>query len=365
MGVRLSEPVDEDEVAPWARLPSRAHKRVPITDRFPTTVRAVLAQRLFVKKAGLPSPLVNQIKRLAAFQNPEFYKKQSMRLSTAMTPRVITCAEDLPEHVGLPRGRRTDLEALLHEYDVAVEVDDQRVNGQPLGFSFQGKLTRVQQKAAVALLEHDIGVFVAPPGVGKTVVGTYLVAERGCRTLILVHRRPLMDQWIAQLSLFLGIEPKEIGQIGAGKKTGNGRLDVAMIQSLIRKEKVEDIVAQLARFARHLIVLQGGMGAKERRAVKERFAAIPEGEERLVLATGRYIGEGFDDARLDTLFLALPVSWKGTLVQYTDVCTGSIPPKPRFASSTTSTAMCRCCCACSKSGCAATEASDTPGARRR
>jgi superfamily II DNA or RNA helicase len=284
-------------------------------------------------------------------------------------------------------------------------------------------------------------------------VGTYLVAERDCSTLILVHRRPLLDQWVAQLSLFLGIEPKEIGQIGAGKKTGNGRLDVAMIQSLVRRDKVADLIAgygqiivdechhlpavsfervlneakaryvvgltatpqrrdghhpitemqlgpvrfsvdprsqaaqrpfkhklvvretsfaaamqgtptiqelyaalahdehrnrlilddvilaleqgrspillterrdhleyfagQLRRFTRHLVVLQGGMSDKERRDAKERLASIPDGEERLVLATGRYIGEGFDDARLDTLFLALPVSFKGTLIQYT------------------------------------------------
>ncbi len=86
-------------------------------------------------------------------------------------------------------------------------------------------------------------MFVAPPGVGKTVVGTYLVAARGCSTLILVHRQPLLDQWLAQLSLFLGLEPKQIGQIGAGKKTGNGQLDVAMIQSLVRKDNVQDIVA--------------------------------------------------------------------------------------------------------------------------
>ncbi len=453
VGVQRAETADEEDVAPWARLPSRRPTPVVITEPLPPKAHAVLAQKLFVEKAGLPSPLINQIKRLAAFQNPEFYKKQSMRLSTVTTPRVIACAEDLPRYVGLPRGCQVEVEALLRQYSVSLEVEDQRVTGEPLGVRFHGKLAPAQQKAVRALLDHDIGVFVAPPGIGKTVVGTYILAERDCSTLIIVHRQPLLDQWVAQLALFLGIDAKEIGQIRAGKKAGNGRLDVAMIQSLVRKEKVQDVVAnygqvivdechhlpavsfervlaevkaryvvgltatpqrrdghhpitemqlgpvrftidprnqtaqrpftqklvvretdfktpsegtpniqslyallaanerrnrlilddviqaleqghspillterkdhlgylasRLEKFARHLIVLQGGMGAKERREVKERLAAIPNHEERLVLATGRYIGEGFDDARLDTFFLALPVSWKGTLIQYT------------------------------------------------
>jgi superfamily II DNA or RNA helicase len=451
LGLRIAT-IDDEDVAPWAQLPSRKRSRVVFVEPLPRVVRAVLAQKLYVDKAGLPSPLINQIKRLAAFQNPEFYKKQIMRLSTATTPRVIACAEDLPQFIGLPRGCQTELEALMRDYGVSIEVEDQRVGGERLEFQFQGKLTSVQQAAADALCAHDIGVFVAPPGVGKTVVGTYLVAARGCSTLVLVHRQPLLDQWLAQLSLFLGIEPKQIGQIGAGKKTSNGRLDVAMIQSLVRKDCVQDIVAhygqviidechhlpavsfervlaevkaryvvgltatpqrrdghhpitamqlgpvrfavnpksqaaqrpfahtlvvretgfktscekpasiqelyavlaadatrnqlilndviraleqrrspillterkghleylaaQLSRVARHVVVLQGGMSGLARREVKRQLAAIPDAEERLVLATGRYIGEGFDDARLDTLFLALPVSWKGTLIQY-------------------------------------------------
>jgi superfamily II DNA or RNA helicase len=369
-------------------------------------------------------------------------------------PWVISCADDLREHIALPRGCLAEAAAMLQEYDVRLDVTDEREAGVAVDFVFQGTLTPLQEQAVSALLAHDAGVFVAPPGIGKTVVGTYLVAARRTNTLILVHRKPLLDQWIGQLALFLGIEPKSIGQIGAGKAKPNGRLDVATVQSLVRKDSVRDLVAgygqviqdeahhcpaasfervlaevkakyvvgltatpqrrdghhpilgmqlgpvrfmvdaksQAARrpfdhklivretgfsaggvsedagiqdlyaalsadehrndlifndvvraleekrspillterrdhlehfanrlhgFTRHLVVLHGGMKPKERRDVVAELAAIPDGEERLLIATGRYIGEGFNDPRLDTLFLALPVSWKGTLIQYT------------------------------------------------
>ena len=454
IGVRRVEPTDQEEAEPWARPPSGRPHSLQIAEPLPERVRAVLSQRLFVEKAGLPSPMLNAIKRLAAFQNPEFYKKQRMRLSTALTPRVISCAEERGRHIGLPRGCGSDLEALLREHGVALDVEDRRESGETLPVAFHGELTPVQREAARALLAHEIGVLVAPPGVGKTVVGAYLMAQRACSTLVLVHRRPLLDQWRIQLSLFLGVEPKAIGQLGGGKRSATGLLDVAMIQSLVRAGKVADLVAgygqvvvdechhvpavsfervlaevkaryvvgltatphrrdgqhpiaemqlgpprfkvdarseaarrpflhrlivrpsafsepfrsgmpsiqeiytalvadqkrnelilndviacleegrspillterkdhleffadRLRGFARHLVVLHGGMTVRGRNAARDELSAIPPGQERLVLATGRYVGEGFDDARLDTLFLALPVSWKGTLVQYT------------------------------------------------
>jgi superfamily II DNA or RNA helicase len=454
IGVRRVEPAHDDEAEPWAGPPSGRWRPVRIAEPLPKDLRVVLSQRLFIEKAGLPSSLLNEIKRLAAFQNPEFYKKQSMRLSTALTPRVISCAADLSRHIGLPRGCRPDVEALLRAYGVAVDVDDKRESGEALQVSFRGELTPVQTQAAAALLGHDTGVLVAPPGVGKTVVGVAVIAKRGRNTLVLVHRRPLLDQWRAQLAVFLGLDSKAIGQVGGGKRSANGRLDVAMIQSLVRAGKVADLIAgygqvivdechhvpavsfervlaevraryvvgltatpqrrdglhpitemqlgpvrfavdakseaarrpfehrlvvretafrdatrpktpriqelyaalasderrnelilndvitsleegrtpillterkdhleffadRLHKFARHLVVLHGSMTARGRKASKKQLAEIPPDQERLVLATGRYIGEGFDDARLDTLFLALPVSWKGTLVQYT------------------------------------------------
>jgi hypothetical protein len=244
VGVRTAEVLADDEVAmPWTRPPSGTPRIRRVPGPMPARVSATLAQRLFVQKDGLPSPLLNQIKRLAAFQNPEFYKKQSMRLSTATTPRVIACAEDFPKHVAVPRGCKAELEELLRVHGVEFDVVDERVSGTPLDVRFRGTLTPVQESAARALLAHDTGVFVAPPGVGKTVVGTYLVASRACSTLVLVHRRPLLEQWVAQLAQFLGVDTKDIGQIRGAKRTPTGRIDVAMIQSLVRKGSVTDLVA--------------------------------------------------------------------------------------------------------------------------
>ncbi len=244
IGIRMGEPSDdEDFAAPWTRRPSRKGPRPTIAGPLPRRVQAVLSQLLFVETAGLPSPLINQIKRLAAFQNPEFYKKQAMRLSTALTPRVISCAEDHLQHIGLPRGCVQNLDELLSEFGVDFSIEDKRTDGHELDVDFHGELTPTQEHVVQAMVEHDIGVFVAPPGSGKTVVGANLVARRKRSTLVLVHRTQLLEQWIAQLSLFLNLKPKEIGQIGGGRRKPNGYLDVAMMQSLVRKDEVDDTVA--------------------------------------------------------------------------------------------------------------------------
>ena len=452
-GVRAVEDEEDDAVLrPWRAQPRKSGPR-PIRGPLPEKVHAVLAQRLFVEKQGLDSSLLDQIQRLAAFQNPEFFKKQNLRLSTALTPRVISCSEELPRFVSLPRGCVVDLGALLAAHAIPFELDDERIDGDALTLSFRSRLTPRQDEAARALLEHETGVLVSPPGTGKTVIGAWLVAARSRSTLVLVHRQPLLDQWVEQLSLHLGLDPAEIGRIGGNTRKPNRRIDVAMMQSLVRGEAVDDLVGQYghvvvdechhvpavsferllsavrARFvvgltatakrrdghhpilhmqvgpircdlgraaqdspgelvrtlvvretsfrgaptdakpsiqalyaalARdegrndmivadvtraleegrsplvlterrdhldvlaerlgpacpNVIVLRGGAGARSRRETLARLRALPVDEPRLLLATGRYIGEGFDDSRLDTLFLALPISWRGTLVQY-------------------------------------------------
>ena len=202
-----------------------------------------MSNLIYVEKEGLPSQLLNQIKRIAAFQNPEFYKKQRMRLSTALTPRVICCAEDFPKHIALPRGCLNELKELLKMYGANIDVKDERFEGTKIDVSFHGQLTPLQQEASNILLEHEIGIFVAPPGIGKTVVGTYLISARRKNTLVLVHRRQLLEQWRVQLASLLGIDLREIGMIGGGSDKQTGFIDVAMFQSLIQKSEVKDIVS--------------------------------------------------------------------------------------------------------------------------
>lgn len=94
---------------------------------------------------------------------------------------------------------------------------------------------------------------------------------------------------------------------------GNGRSPLVLTE---RNDHLDPLEQGLGTSVRHVVVLRAGMGKKQRQAVTERLAAIPRDEARVLLATGKYVGEGFDDARLDTLFLTLPVSWRGTIAQY-------------------------------------------------
>jgi superfamily II DNA or RNA helicase len=454
VGVRF--PVDDDNDEPWRLPPSRRTADPPVRDKtLPERVKVVLGNQVYVDRSALPAPLVARCIRLAAFQNPEFYAAQAMRLPTFGKPRVISCAELFPSHVALPRGSLDSVLDLLNEHGIRPDIQDERELGTPLDARFLGQLTEEQESAAAALLPHDCGVLAAATAFGKTVVASRVLAARGRNTLILVHRRQLMDQWVARLSAFLEIDPKRIGTIGGGKKKPTGFIDVALIQSLVRKGEVSDVVAnyghlivdechhlpavsfeavarqakakfvlglsatvtrkdghhpivfmqcgpvryrvdarkqaavrpfahkvvfrstgfsaaepataglariqglyglmakdsarndlifddvllaleagrspvilterkdhllyfadRLAKFAKNVIVFHGGMKAKAQKESERALKEVPDSEERVLLATGRYLGEGFDDARLDTLFLTMPISWRGLLSQY-------------------------------------------------
>ncbi len=249
VGVRIA-PVDSDDNAPWALTPSRRAGEPPIAGPLPESIELVLADQIYVAKSELPPGLRNRLVRLAAFQNPEFYKAQAMRLPTYDKPRIIACAEDHPHHLGLPRGCLEDAEALLAGLNISVSTRDERYAGTPLDVNFHGELRPEQAAAAEAMLAYNTGILSATTAFGKTVVAAWLISERGVNTLVLVHRRQLVDQWVERLSTFLGIPPKEIGRVGGGRTRRTGSLDVATIQSLIRKGVVNDCVAEYG----HVIV---------------------------------------------------------------------------------------------------------------
>jgi superfamily II DNA or RNA helicase len=453
IGVRISVADDEDGKDPWTLPPSRKRLERVIEELLPDTVQIVRANLLYVEKRGLPSAMLNRLLRLAAFQNPEFYKAQAMRLPTYAKPRVIACGEDFPQHIAVPRGCLADVLALLRAHHIQPQVRDERFIGTQIVAELDAQLRPTQQGAANEIVGHDEGILCAPTAFGKTAIAAWLIATRKVNTLVLVHRQQLLDQWQERLAMFLGMPANSIGHIGGGKMNRTGCIDVAVIQGLYQKDAVKDFVAKYGQvivdechhisaftfeqvmkqvkakfvvgltatptrkdghhpiifmqcgpvrfvlsakamtetnpfehrviprhtefqmtpdsgevtiqdiyaglssntlrnelFARdivravesgrspllltgrtehlqcfvtklssavkHLFVLKGGMGKKQRRQIAEAMATVPDNESRVILATGSYIGEGFDDARLDTLFLAMPISWKGTLQQY-------------------------------------------------
>src|SRR6185295_17942269 len=139
VGVRFP-PVDEEEPNPWTTPASRCRKDPPIVGEVPANLELVLGNEVYIAKDGLPPGLRNRLLRVAAFQNPEFYKAQAMRLPTYDKPRIIACAEDYPQHIGLPRGCMEDVQRLLSDLHITPVVRDERCHGRPLKLTFQGML---------------------------------------------------------------------------------------------------------------------------------------------------------------------------------------------------------------------------------
>ncbi|HVC36961.1 MAG TPA: DEAD/DEAH box helicase family protein, partial [Gammaproteobacteria bacterium] len=387
--------------------------------------------------------------RLAAFQNPEFYQAQAMRFSVWNKPRIISCAENFPKHIGLPRGCLDAVAALCRENSIALDLHDERNSGRNIAAIFLGTLRDDQKTALSAMIKHDMGVLSAPTAFGKTVTAAAIIAKRRVNTLILVHRVELLKQWHERLSTFLELPEDSIGNIGGGKHKLTGRIDIAVMQSLVRKDEVasyvsdygqiivdechhlsafsfesilkhakaryvfgltatpyrrdgqhpiifmqcgpvrhvasrppnaphllevwprhitpgivgsantgiqdvfkqltenpfrndhlikdiiglyeagrklivltertrhlEELRTALAGAIENLFVLHGRLSKKQRAAILEGLEALPGTAPRVLLATGKLLGEGFDHAPLDTLVLAMPISWKGTLQQY-------------------------------------------------
>jgi len=246
MGVLIAETDKtdkEDIVKPWEKKPASKQD----TFRYTGTVRITKANMLYIEKSDLPESLLNRVKRLAAFKNPAFYKALALRFSTYQIPRIIDTSFEDQGYLGIPRGCESDLVDFFRKCGAQADWEDKTCDGLGLDVCFQGNLDEDQTVAAQALLEHENGVLSAPPGFGKTVIGAYIIADRKVNTLILVHTTALLKQWKESLSKFLLLnetlpdepvkrgrrkERSVIGELGAGKNSLNGIVDIAIVASL-------------------------------------------------------------------------------------------------------------------------------------
>jgi len=435
----------------WALLSSVSRLTPDAVSSLARLLRPVAAGPYVTFRAGLPPPVVAAVKHLGSISNPEFFEKQRMRFSTWDTPRFIRCYREDLEWIHLPRGLTERVGELFDELGSTLDPTDDRADPARLDLHFTGNLRGPQESAVTDLTAHERGVLVAPPGSGKTVIACAVIAQRSVPTLVIVDRRELVDQWRSRLSEYLGLSPDEVGQIGGGADKPSGRVDVAMIQSLVsrddpslfdsyglvvvdechhipavsfaacvekarsrhwlgltatpyRRDKLEQIiwlqcgptrheisldsiegaallrrnlivhttetevteeqatrihevfaalvedqqrtsqicedlhqalqagrtclvltqrvshieaiVDELGQLGEHPLVLKGGIGKKARAEVANALSNRDGDNGIALIATGSYIGEGFDWPDLDTLFLAFPVAFKGRVVQY-------------------------------------------------
>ncbi|MDR1206873.1 MAG: DEAD/DEAH box helicase [Rickettsiales bacterium] len=440
----------EEESEPW--LIPRPEKFTDV--RLPREIRIILSNQIYIERDGIPAKVVNRIIKFAAFKNPEFYRAQAMRFSTYDKPRIISCSDLTAKYIAMPRGTYAEVREFLESCGVKIDLDDKRVAGDLIAAKFVGALRPDQEKVVKKIISEDCGIMAAPTAFGKTVTAIGVIAARKTNTLILVHRAQLATQWKERLNQFLDIGGAKIGIIGGGKNTSGGVVDIALIQSLSKREDLAEFMSgygqlivdechhtaafsfeQVAKAFRgkyilgltatierkdghqpiimmqcgrvianvlshtvkkdfekflvprytffnymnpmtgpddvaihdiyaamtenkqrnqmicddvatalskrracivlserkehlnvfenyfkgrtdNMVVMTGGMTAKERAATMKKLKSIPHEQELLILATGAFLGEGFDEARLDTLFLTMPISWKGTLAQY-------------------------------------------------
>ena len=249
--------IDEEEIQkPW-----ETHKVSLQKSDFPQQISIVKANMLFIPKAAISQRALNRLKRLACFKNPMFYKRQAMRLSTYGHPRVISCADETMDYLCLPRGCEIDLFTELEQLGIKVYFVDKTNRGKKIDVKFNGHLRDEQPLALEHLSHHDTGILSGTTAFGKTVVAIKLIAERKVNTLILVDKVSLLSQWKEKLSKFLIVNEtlpetanttgkkrgrkkkiSVIGQLGAGKNTLNGIVDIAIMQSISRLGEVKDCI---------------------------------------------------------------------------------------------------------------------------
>jgi superfamily II DNA or RNA helicase len=221
------------------RKPARGDRKY----KLPNPIKSVAGAMLTIDRIGLSPAVVSALKHVASLPNPEFYEKERNRFWTGKTPRLIRCYLETVGEIHLPRGVRSRVEAIAAEAGTRLAVRETFPEPDAVRYRFSTILRGDQREVVESLGDHDLGVLVAPPGSGKTVMACALIARHSVPTLVIVDRQPLAEQWRERLFEHLGLAKKQVGQIG-GQRKATGVIDVAMAQSLARREDLAEVTSQ-------------------------------------------------------------------------------------------------------------------------
>lgn len=205
---------------------------LPIPANLRNKLTIVLDQNLRIQKDGLTLPIINFLKEELNLANAEFFIKKKSGKNTFGTERYYRLIEETENEIIVPRGFVGKFLRFCKELEVDFNFQDLRKYKEAIHFAFNATLRKHQDKTLQAVAKKDFGVIVAPPGSGKTIIGLKIVAEKRQPTLIIVHRKHLLEQWQERIQAFLGIPKHEIGIIGKGKKSIGKQVTIATIQSL-------------------------------------------------------------------------------------------------------------------------------------
>lgn len=213
----------------------KSGERIKQSDAIPGKLMIKLDNCVRINRSGLPSALIDFLKEELNFLNSEFIIKKKIGKNTWGTERYFKFVEESENDVIIPRGFIGRLLRFCKENKIEYDFRDERKKQEPALFSCNVELKAHQKAAMEAFSKKEIGVIVAPPGSGKTIIGLKIIAEKQQPALIVVHRKQLAEQWIERIQTFLGIPKHEIGKIGQGKNKAGKRITVAMIQSLSKE----------------------------------------------------------------------------------------------------------------------------------
>ncbi len=202
----------------------------PVTDS--KKLRIKLNNSVRLNRSGLTSELINFLKAELNFANSEYFIKKKSGKSTWGTDRYFQLIEETEHEVIIPRGFIGRLIRYCKQQKIDFKFQDERKKLTPVAFTTNFSLRTHQESAIEKTSRKEFGVITAPPGSGKTVIGLKIISEKQQPSLIIVHRKQLLEQWVERIEVFLGIPNNEIGRIGQGKAKPGKSITVAMIQSL-------------------------------------------------------------------------------------------------------------------------------------